>query len=62
MRDKPMDKNWEKIAHDLEREVKRAVDYVDKQVVPTARKEAHIALTNLSRELAKLAEKLKDEK
>ena len=55
-----MDKNWEKIARDLEREVKRAVKYVDTQVVPAARKEAHLALANLSRELAKLSDKLKD--
>jgi hypothetical protein len=57
-----MDKRWEDIARNLEKEVKRMVDYVDTQVVPTARKEAHLALKNVAKELDKLAEKLKDEK
>jgi hypothetical protein len=57
-----MDKRWEDIARNLEAEVKRMVDYVDTQVVPTARKEARIALKNAAKELDKLAEKLKDDK
>ena len=35
---------------------------MDEQVVPVARKEAHLALSGLAKELEKLAEKLKDEK
>ena len=38
------------------------VEYVDSQVVPLARKEAHAALKNVAKELDKLADKLKDEK
>jgi hypothetical protein len=57
-----MDKRWEEIAHNLEKEVKKLVTYVDEQVVPTARKEAHHALLGVAKELEKLAEKLKDEK
>jgi hypothetical protein len=59
---KVMDHRWEEIAHNLELEVKKAITYVDEQVVPTARKEAHLALSGLAKELEKLAEKLKDEK
>jgi hypothetical protein len=58
----PNDKRWEEIAHNLEVEVKKLVTYVDEQVVPVARKEAHHALSGLAKELEKLAEKLKDEK
>jgi hypothetical protein len=56
------DKRWDEIAHNLEQEVKKLVTYVDEQVVPAARKEAHHALLGLSKELEKLAQKLKDEK
>jgi hypothetical protein len=59
---KVMDNRWAEIAHNLEQEVKKAVTYVDEQVVPAARKEAHLALSGLAKELEKLAEKLKDEK
>jgi hypothetical protein len=59
---KVMDKSWQEIAHNLEQEVKKLVTYVDTQVVPAARKEAHVALSGMARELDKLAEKLKDEK
>ena len=59
---KVMDKNWDEIAHNLELEVKKLVTYVDQQVVPAARKEAHVALTGLAKELEKLADKLKDDK
>ena len=43
-------------------EVQRAVAYVDKEVMPVARKEAHLALKNVAKELDRLADKLKDVK
>jgi hypothetical protein len=58
----PNDKRWDEIAHNLELEIKKLVTYVDEQVVPAARKEAHHALSGLAKELEKLAEKLKDDK
>ena len=57
-----MDKRWQEIARSLEKEVKRVVAYVDRQVVPAARKEAHLALLNTAKELERLADKLKDKK
>jgi hypothetical protein len=53
-----MDKRWEDIVRDVEEQVKKAVEYVDKQVVPAARKESGIALKNLAAELDRLADKL----
>ncbi len=55
-----MDKRWEDIVRDVEAHVKKAVEYVDKQVVPTARKESGLALKNLAKELDRLADKLSD--
>ena len=57
-----MDKRWEEMSKNIEQEVKRMVAYVDEQVVPTARREAHIALKNVAKELDRLADKLKDDK
>ncbi len=54
-----MDKRWEEITHNIEQEVKKMVEYVDQQVVPTARKEAETALRHVAGELEKLADKLK---
>lgn len=55
-----MDKRWEDIVRNLENEAKRVVEYVDREVVPAARKEAHIALKNVAQELDKLADRLHD--
>ncbi|GEM_PF-4189252 len=57
-----MDKRWEEIAHNIEKEMKKAVKYVDEQLVPATRKEANVFLKRAAKELEKLAEKLDDKK
>ena len=56
-----MDQRLQDIIRNVEAEVKKAVEYVDKTVVPAARKETSTALKNAARELDRLAEKLRQE-
>jgi hypothetical protein len=53
-----MDPKLEEALRSLEREFKRVVEYVDKEVVPVARKETRVALKRVAATLDKLAEKL----
>ena len=53
-----MDPKLEEALRALDREFKRVVEYVDKEVVPVARKETHLALKGVARALDKLADKL----
>ena len=53
-----MDPKLEEALRSLDREFKRVVAYVDKEVVPVARQETYSALKTVARGLDKLAEKL----
>ena len=53
-----MDPKLEEALRSLDREFKRVVKYVDKEVVPVARQETHLMLKTVARGLNKLADKL----
>jgi hypothetical protein len=55
-----MDPKLEEALRSLDREFKRVVEYVDKEVVPAARQETHVLLRRVARALDKAAEKLED--
>lgn len=57
-----MDPKLEEALRALDREFKRVVEYVDKEVVPVARQETYAALKGVARTLDKLADKLENKK
>ena len=51
----------EKAAREVETEVKRAVDYIETNIVPKARRDGEKVLRRLSEELSRWADRLHDE-
>jgi hypothetical protein len=51
----------EQAAHELEAEVKRAVEYIETNIVPRARRDGEKVLRRLSEELSRWADRLHDE-
>jgi hypothetical protein len=58
---KSASKAFENAARELEAEVKKALDYVEANVVPKARKDGEKVLRRLSQELSRWADRLHDE-
>ena len=52
---------FEQAAHELEAEVKRAVAYIETNIVPKARRDGEKVLHRLSEELSRWADRLHDE-
>ena len=52
---------FEQAAHELEAEVKRAVAYIETNIVPKARRDGEKVLRRLSEELSRWADRLHDE-
>ena len=53
-----MDPKLEEALRSLEREFRRVVEYVDKEVVPVARQETHAVLRHMARTLDHLADRM----
>ena len=51
----------ERAAREVEGEVKRAVDYIETNIVPKARRDGEKVLRRLSEELSRWADRLRDE-
>ena len=51
----------EQAARELESEVKRAVEYIETNIVPKARRDGENVLRRLSEELSRWADRLHDE-
>jgi hypothetical protein len=51
----------ERAAREVEGEVKRAVDYIEANIVPKARRDGEKVLRRLSEELSRWADRLHDE-
>ena len=51
----------ERAAREVEGEVKRAVDYIEANIVPKARRDGEKVLRRLSEELGRWADRLHDE-
>jgi hypothetical protein len=51
----------EQAAREVEAEVKRAVDYIETNIVPKARRDGEKVLRRLSEELSRWADRLHDE-
>jgi hypothetical protein len=52
---------FEQAAQELEAEVKRAVEYIEAEIVPKARRDGEKVLRQLSEELSRWADRLHDE-
>jgi hypothetical protein len=52
---------FEQAAREVEAEVKRAVEYIETNVVPKARRDGEKVLRRLSEELSRWADRLHDE-
>ena len=52
---------FEQAARELEAEVKRAVEYIETNIVPRARRDGEKVLRRLSEELSRWADRLHDE-
>ena len=51
----------EQAAREVEAEVKRAVEYIETNIVPKARRDGEKVLRRLSEELNRLADRLRDD-
>jgi hypothetical protein len=52
---------FEQAARKVEVEVKRALDYIETNIVPKARRDGEKVLRRLSEELSRLADRLRDQ-
>lgn len=59
---KPWDERLQETGQKLEDELRRAIRYLDEEVVPEVRRNSSSALRSASDHLRKLAEKLDDER
>ena len=59
---KPWDERLREASSQLEDELRRAIRYLDDEVVPEVRKSGSAALRTASEQLRKLAERLDDER
>jgi hypothetical protein len=53
---------FEQAARELEAEVKRAIEYIESNIVPRARRDGEKVLRRLSEELNRWADRLHDDK
>ena len=58
---KSVSETIERAAREVEAEVKRAVDYIETNIVPKARRDGEKVLRRLSEELNRWADRLHDE-
>jgi hypothetical protein len=52
---------FEQAAREVEAEVKRAIEYIETNVIPTARRDGEKILRRISEELSRWADRLRDE-
>ena len=53
---------FEQAAREVEAEVKRAIEYIESNIVPRARRDGENVLRRLSEELSRWADRLHDDK
>jgi hypothetical protein len=58
---KSVSEAFEETAREVESEVKRAIDYIETNIVPRARRDGEKVLRRLSEELSRWADHLHDE-
>jgi hypothetical protein len=58
---KTVSEAFEQAAREVEVEVKRALDYIETNIVPKARRDGEKVLRRLSEELSRLADRLRDQ-
>jgi len=58
---KSVSEAFEETAREVESEVKRAIDYIETNIVPRARRDGEKVLRRLSEELRRWADRLHDE-
>ena len=58
---KTVSESFEQATREVEREVRRAVDYIEANIVPKARQDGEKVLRRLSEELARWADRLRKE-
>jgi hypothetical protein len=58
---KTVSETFEEAAREVEGEVKRAIEYIEKTIVPKARRDGEKVLRRLSEELSRWADRLHEE-